>query len=333
VPLFRFVAMAIAKTLSKVFGLATITFFGRMPSRDDDKIALVGVVSLSWLPVLVAIVFPAFAEVIIPFAPDDDTILRAMAIALAIIMPLAVGAAVARMHNQREHGQRSTLTHVLLGFWYSTVVGLTVAAIVVVVPIVKGSYFVRRLTTRRLQLMIPDGDYDGVQDHIEQVLRDEGCDVEISQPNVVLKKLFEVLAFILGDIFARPVSKQMCEMSCTDTDGGWVEITLHPADLTIIGEERAASRFFSVIADAIDVRVVHLTWDEDAQALEDDMRGLFDTLDDGEPVDDDEIDELIVQLRELELDPPEWNAVRRNLYRLQLANATAKATQAHAHAS
>jgi hypothetical protein len=324
VPLFRFIAMAIAKTLSKLFGLATITFFGRLPSRDDDRIALIGIVSLSWLPVLVAIVVPEVAEVIIPFAPDDEGTLRIIAISLAIVMPLAVGGTVARMHNNRGNGAGSAARHVVRGFWYSAVIGLTVAAIVVVVPVVKASYFVRRLTTRRLQLMISDGQYDRALDHICEVLADHDVHVEVTRPNRILERLFRVLSYILGDIFDRPVAEQMRELSCEDGDGGWVELTLHPADLTIIGEERAASRIFAIVADAIDVRVVHLTWDDEGLALEDRMRELFDAIDAGEQVADDDVDALIVELRELELDPPQWNAVRRNLYRLQLAAATAQ---------
>jgi hypothetical protein len=72
-PIFRFVVYGIAKTLSKVFGLATMAFFGRMPSRDDDKLAGVGLIAVSWVPVVVAIFWPALAEFIIPFAPDDET--------------------------------------------------------------------------------------------------------------------------------------------------------------------------------------------------------------------------------------------------------------------
>ncbi len=38
-PPIRFTAFGTAKTLSKIFGLATMACFGRMPSRDDDQLA------------------------------------------------------------------------------------------------------------------------------------------------------------------------------------------------------------------------------------------------------------------------------------------------------
>lgn len=326
-PVFRVIAIAIAKTLSKVFGLATMSFFGRMPSRDDDKIALIGVASLTWLPIALAIPIPALAELIIPFAPDDETLTRWIAIGLTVAVPLAVGTVVTRMHNNRGEGAGPAARRIVAGFWYTPVIGLTVAAIVVVVPVLKSSYLARRFTTMRIMVMLPSGSYDEALEHLVRCIREQDIDVEVTRPNPVIDRLFRVLAFVLGQVFGRDVADRMRMATGKDADGESFEVTVHPADLTIVGKQHIASKLHAIVADSLDERKMYLTWDDDSQALEDRLRQLRDRLDDGGVFEREEVEQLEDDLRELELEQEEWNAVRRSIYRLDRDLALARLEQ------
>ncbi|MTV26477.1 hypothetical protein FTX61_13800 [Nitriliruptoraceae bacterium ZYF776] len=316
-PLFRFVLVGIAKTLSKVFGLATIAFFGRMPSRDDDQMALVGLLSISWLPVLVAIPIPAFAETIIPFAPDDDAALRAIAVTIAVAIPFLVGWVVSRLHNHDGTSGAHTVRELFRGWWYTPVIGLTVTALILVVPLVKFSHLARRYDIQRMMVMIPRERYDDVVEHLCAVLRHRGLEVSHHRPNRVMGALFGALGYVLGRIFRRDVAQRLRVVRGTDADGGSFELTVHAADLTVIGRQKQVARVHAVLAEGIDEREVYFTWDDASQDLEDRMRGYRDALEDGEEVDPDALNELSEELATLELDQEEWNAVRRNLYRLE----------------
>jgi hypothetical protein len=317
VPLFRFVLYAAAKTLSKVFGLATVSFFGRMPSRDDDKIALVGLLAITWLPVVVAIGIPELAEGLIPFAPDDDTALRWLAAATAVAIPLIVGFTVSRMHNHGGTSRAHTGRELLRGFWYTPVIGLTITGVIVVVPIVKASQLTRRNEVQRLMIMIPKGEHDAVLEHLCGVLHDRGIEASHHEQNAVLRELFRALAYVLGQIFRRDVARELRSIRGTDADGGTFEVTVHSADMSIIGRQKQVCRVHAVLAEGIDERVVYFTWDDESQALEDRIRELRQQLEDGEVVDPDDVVELCEELATLQLDQEEWNAVRRNLYRLE----------------
>ena len=332
-PVIRFIAMGIAKTLSKVFGLATMTFFGRMPSRDDDQISLVGVASLTWLPIVVAVFVPQWAEIIIPFAPDDEQLTRWIALGLVIVIPLAVGATIGWMHNHRGEGPAALVKHVFKGYYYALTIGLTVAAIIVVVPLVKAAYLIKRFEVFRLMVMVPDGNYDRVLDHILETLADNDVEVSPERPNVVLLGLFRRLSRLLGEIFDRPVAQEMMVLRGRDGDGEWFEITLHAADITIVGRERVASWIHATLADGFDERVLYLTWDDESQAMEDRMRDYRERLEAGEPVDPDEVGQLAVELGRMHLDKEAWNAVRRAIYRLERDAERARAERAHETAS
>jgi hypothetical protein len=315
--ILRVVVYGFAKILSKAFGLATIAFFGRMPSRDDDRIALVGLLSLTWIPVLVAIPVPAVGEFIIPFVPDDDALIRAVAVAIAVIIPFANGFLVSGLHNHDGLSRAHTGRELLRGWRYTAVIGFTMSAVVVVVPIVKASHLARRYEVERLMVMIPADRQDALVQHVCEVLHDRGIEAGPEPPATILRKLFGAMAYVLGQIFRREVARDLVTIRGEDADEGFFEVAVHASDLTIVGKQKQVCRVYAVLAEGLDPRVVYVTWDDASQALEDRLRAQWQRLDDGEPVDDDEVAQLSEDLATLELDQEEWNGLRRHLYRLE----------------
>jgi hypothetical protein len=316
VPIMRFVVYGIAKTLSKVFGLATMAFFGRMPSRDDDKLAAVGLLAVSWVPVVVAIFVPSLAELIIPFAPDDEALLRVIAIVLTVTMPLLIGILIGLLHNRQGDGP-SRLAALAHGYWYTPVIGLTVVGVVLSVPLIKAGHIARRFEVRRLLVMIPAGTYQQVVDHAVETLRRRGLSADVAEPNVVLGTMFRILGYVLGHIFGRDVADEMVVIRGQDRDGDDYEVTLHAADITIIGRQRPAGRVYAVLAEELDEREVFFTWDDESQELEKQIREHRSTLEHGGQPDLEQVRQLAEDLAGLELDPEEWNNVRRLLFRLE----------------
>jgi hypothetical protein len=330
-PVFRFVAVGIAKLLSKVFGLATMSFFGRMPSREDDKLALVGILSLAWLPVVVAMFVPAFAHVIIPFAPDDDGTTRWIAVALAVVIPIVVGVTVAMMRNNHGRGWRHILVQLGMGLPYTAIIGVTMTLVVTVVPIVKIAYVTRRFEVMRLLVMVPADAYQDTLDHMVQQLEAHGIEVDVSRPPRVIGTLFRLLGWVLGRIFVRDVADEMRVIRPKDQDverDAWFEVTLHAADMTIIGPQEIVSQLHAILVDAMDERVLYLTWDDASQRLEDRIRDGRERMDAGEQIDRSETGALVDDLAELALGQEEWNAVRRLIYRLERDTETRRADHA-----
>ena len=323
-PFIRFVVFGIAKTLSKLFGLATMSFFGRLPSRDDDKLALIGLLSISWLPIVVAIAVPELGELLIPFAPDDEGTIRLLAAGIAVALPLVVGGIVASLHNQAGRGTGVRLSKVLQGAWYTPAIGGIVVAVVVVVPLVKAGHITRRLDVQRLMVMIPAGAYEDLIEHAAERLRARGVDVERADPNRVIRALFRSLGYVLQHVFHRDVADDLQLLRGRDAEGARFEITVHAADITILARRRAAARIHAVLAEELDERIVYFTWDDASQRLEDRMRELRSRLDAGDEVPLGEAEQLAEELAGLELDKEEWGNVRRNLYRLERDVALAR---------
>lgn len=326
----RFFIYGIAKTLSKAFGMATVAFFGRMPSRDDDKIALVGLLSLTWLTVLAAVAVPAVGEFIIPFAPDDEELVRLIAVAIAVVIPFANGWLVSRLHNHDGTSRAHTGRELLRGWWYTPVIGLTMTAVIVVVPAVKAGHLARRYEVERLMVMIPADRQDALVAHVCDVLRSRGIEAEPEPPPTILRKLFSAMAYVLGAIFRRRVARDLVTIRGTDADEEFFEVAVHASDLTVVGKRRQVCRVYAVLAEGLDPREVYVTWDDASQALEDRLRGQWQHLADGQPVDVEEVTSLCEELARLELDQEEWNGLRRHLFRLERDAARAALDREHA---
>ena len=314
-PLVRFVMMGFAKVLSKLFGLATMAFFGRMPSRDDDKMALVALLALTWLTAVAALIFPDLAEML-PGMPEDDAARRLIALAVVVLLPVVNGAIISRLHN-RSGGLTDTLVQLVAGYLHTAIIGGVVVGAVLVVPVVKASYIMRRFETQHLLVMIPEGSYDEAYEHIIELLEQHDAAPRRAKANPFVRMMFRGLTFVVARIFRRRVATDMRVIRGELGDGGWYEITVHATDITILGKDTETSMLLPMLADELDERVLYFTWDDDSQAVEDRMRDCRQRLEDGAEVDPSEVAELAEEVRGLGLDKEEWDALRRNLYRLE----------------
>lgn len=330
-PLLRLVPLLVAKSLSKLFGLATAIFFGRVPSQDDDKASLVGLLSLVWLALLAAVAAPAVAETMLPMLPEDDALLRATAAGLVLADGAAVGGLIGRTANRRERGARLALTTVQ-GYGYALIIGALVIALVLVVPVVKASHLVRRLEMQHMAVMITPAAFDDVRDHIVATLRAHDLDVCPSSENRVLAALFHALVWVEEKIFWRDMAHQVSHIRGELAHGPLV-VELHPTDLAVRGRRADATYAFGVLADTLDHRHVYFSWDDAAQDLEDRIAEARRRAADGEPDTDDAIAGFAEELRTLRLSAEQWSAIRRQIHRLEADVLRARLGQpAHATA-
>lgn len=314
-PLLRLLTLWIAKTFGKLFGLATVTFFGRAPSRDDDKVAAVGLLSLVWPFTVVSLAVPDAAGVLIPFAPDDETALRVLSAALVVGLPVVVGLVVHTVQNQPD-GKVAAVRNVGMGFLYTAVVGVLVVALVLVVPLVKLRYLVRRFELDHLAVMVPEGGYDRLREHIQELLAADGIATGVREHPWVVRQLFAGLSWTEGHIFRRGMATRMQRL-VGDTPAGWFELTIHATDLSIIGDEEAVSTVYALLAERIDPRTAYLSWDDASQRVEDDIARCRDDIDAGSPCDRRHLADIAGRLRRLALSPEEWHAIRGQLYRVE----------------
>ncbi|RNA70460.1 hypothetical protein [Alteribacter keqinensis] len=313
-PYFRIIITGFAKLLSKVFSMATLTFFGRIPSKDNSKVSLMGLLSLYWLYVFLSVLFPDLAEMFIPFVPDDDTIVRITSIAIFIILPLVVGFISTRMENRSE--DKMLVKQVLMGYPYAFTLGLLSTLLVIVIPIIKIPNFLKFHEQAQFAIMIRKGKYEDVLEDIQSILDKHNIKSEVHSPNKFIWTCFITLSYVLERIYNRELSKKMKYIT-VEVEGKEVEITLHATDISMIGPRKQVYYIKHTLSEELEPANLYFSWDDTIQDMEDDIRELKRKFDDGEEVTSESITEISDRLRNTPLTNEDWNAVRRQIYKLE----------------
>jgi hypothetical protein len=198
--------------------------------------------------------------------------------------------------------------------------GLTygVLAVILVVPVVKISYVLRQFDLQHIAVMVHEDSYDDVVAEVGRVLARHGLETEVNEPHWAIRWVFAGLVWMEGKIFRREyMSRDMKIVRGELPDGGWFEVTLHATDISVVGQKPETTCVMAVLAEELDEQYLYFSWDDESQALEDRIRDHQLRLEQGEQVPIEEIRALSEELGGLALSEEEWNAIRRQIYRLE----------------
>ncbi|WP_100406998.1 hypothetical protein [Bacillus solitudinis] len=313
-PYFKIIFTGFARLLSKVFSMATLTFFGRIPSRDNSKVGLMGLLSLYWLYVFMSVLFPDLAEVFIPFLPDDDTLVRIISISIFIILPLVVGYLSTRMENQRE--DKSIASEIAMGYLYALTLGVLSSLLLIIIPLIKIPQFLKMHEQTQFAIMIRKGKYQDVLEELKDILKGHNLQGDVHSPNKFIWTCFNTLSSVLERIFNRKIAKEMKYITVT-AEGQNVEITLHATDISIIGPRKHVYFIKHILSEELEPENVYFSWDDSTQEMEDKIYTLKCKLQEEEKVKWEQISDIAHNLRRTALTNEDWDAVRRQLYKLE----------------
>lgn len=314
-PALHFILAFFAKIFSKLFSLATVTFLGRVPSRDDAKISLIGVLSLYWLFVAISLLSPGLASVAIPFLPGHSLAILIAGICLFIGIPLLNGWLMTKLQNYDKKAV-SIQKQLLWAYPYTLILGLLVIALVITVPIVKAPLFIKRYKVEHVKVMIRKGMFEEAVRQVEHVLAEHAMRTKTKSPHRLLSRLLMVLTWVLERIFHRHISKNMTVIEGRHRRLPF-QITVHATDMTVAANRETESHVIAVLTEGLDESFMYFTWDDESQKIEDQIGKLWEALKEGHPIKESEIEGLVEELRTLGLSKEDWTALRMQIYRLE----------------
>ncbi|MGJ9383401.1 hypothetical protein [Salipaludibacillus sp. CF4.18] len=313
-PFARLLMTGIAKILSKVFSMATLTFFGRLPTQDSSKMSFMGLVSLYWIYIIISVFYPTLAEMLIPFLPDDDTIIRNTSIALVLILPLTVGYTSLKLENRDS--ECSVVKQLLMGYIYSFVLGLLSMVLVIVIPVIKLPSILKMHTQQQFAVMIRKGKYDAVLNDIKDIFEKYEMKIEIHDPKKPIWLCYMSLTYVLEHIFNREIAKEM-KYLVVDVQGKNVEVTVHATDISILGPKNETLQVNHILAEEMEPEHLYFSWDDSVQKIEDNLRKLKNQQQEGKEIDLKELQDATLNLRKASLEIQDWNAIRRQIYKIE----------------
>lgn len=301
------------KLLNMAFGWATILLFGKVPQDRQLYLSVIAFGSVIWLVAVVAIVFPDFGTFLLAFVTLPPWVSRAwiriaMAIA-AILIPAIVGWISTRLVDpaQRPRGGRATLVAVGRGYPYTVGLAVTLIMLTVFAPVLKVRNMGRRWTAQHVPVIIKAEDYLEVLDDLQTALERGGLRTRRKRASWMLRVPTKILT-----VFSRCSFNDFIADRLTRLVNKKIEVLMHPSDLVISGRETDAARARAILSEHLTVTKAYLTWDTEANDVEDRLREFWAALEANRLGGlADRLEEIERHLRTLTLPYEEWEVLFR----------------------
>ena len=265
------------KLLNTAFSWATILLFGRVSQDRQIYVSAIAFGSVIWLVVLAGVAFPSFATFLLSFVAlpkwIDKRWIRLAMLTAVVLLPALIGVVSILMleREKRPHGAGAVTKAVLRGYPYTIGLALTLAMMTIFAPVLKIRTLIKRWTSEHVPVIVTPRDYDTVVDAIDDALAQNGLVTERQRASWMLRAPTKVLTFFASGAVAGLVADRMTALRSPD-----LEVVLHPSDLVISGREVTAARARAIVAEHVVFTPAYLTWDKEANELEDRMRAVWD---------------------------------------------------------
>jgi len=305
----------IGTILNTAFGWATIMLFGKVPRDRQLYVTLSAIGSVVWLIALLGVAFPAVAVFVLSFIKisnyvDKDWIRLGM-LALAITLPALVGfdSLYTMPPARRPKGGRDKLRTIIHGYPYTLGLAVTVIMMCIFAPLMQVRNMLRRWTSVHIPMIVESPNYLAVVDSIQRTLERNGVKTGPTQSSLMLRLPTKFLALLAGGAVHGLVADNLTTLVSPE-----LEIMLHPSDLVIRGKERDVARVHAIIVERLGFTKAYMTWDEEANNLEDRLSQIWREVVSGQidaAAAQSRLDDIEQKLRTTPMPYDEWEVLLR----------------------
>lgn len=230
------------------------------------------------------IMVPDIGTFLLAFVPVPDFIdegwVRLAMLGLAVVIPLAVGAAAIYVTEADQRPQGAGLVAgVLRGYPFTFVLAVTIIVLAGVALVRKLQSVSKRWEDAHVPVVVKPGGYDRVLAALEGVLDDAGLDVAARPAPAIVSLPPRLLDTVAGRSLGGLVPDRLMLLV-----GRELEILVYPSDVSISGTKSATALARAAIATALVDAPAYLTTSAEAQRIEDDIAQVAGDRHDRDPI-------------------------------------------------
>ena len=300
-------------------------YFGQVPGRQGRILSVVSLVAAGWVILLVGFAIPIFAGAaletagLIPRNFDVTTLHYVGLVAAIVLVPPAAAAATVYAGFHEERGIPAWLRLVAVSYPATAMLGLSVLQMVAFTPIL----LVQRWRQKRALLQVPLVMRDGTDDHdllaaVRGALASIGIDdASVAEARGPKAWPLRTVGFAVRHLLGAVVRGEPMRLA-----SGELELYAYATNVAILGPIQDAYRVRAALERELAFREAYLTWNEEAQAFEDDLRQIHESTDGEVDRMRERLDEVQQRIDVARLNSEEWNVLYR--LRLQLESQVAR---------
>ena len=264
--LVAFIGRSFGKILSALFDWAVLAIFGYASGTEKVFLSALLAAAGAWPLLLLGVAAPKVGAFLLAFVPVPSWVpssaIRWIWIGLALVVPVAVGAAMAA-RQPADRPRRSWPVRLLRGF--PITVGLSAALLItlVTVPVLRLVSAARRRKDVQVPLLTDAASYERVAHRIPTILEDHGRAVRRAPPPWWLTAPLRVLSAVDRDAFQSRIPADLAYF-----EGHELVLALYPSGLLIRGRQDALASAQGLIVEGVSDLDVWQTSDPRAQDIE-----------------------------------------------------------------
>ncbi len=316
---------AFSKSASFALGWATALYFGQVPGRQGRILSVVSLLAAGWVIVVIGFAVPIFGGALLEASGviDDNFDVEAihyigLVVAILLTPPVIAAATVyAKFHDDRSI--RTWASMLPMSYPATAMLGASVLQMVVFTPILLFQRWRRKRKLVQVPLVMTDGSDD---DDLVEALRtalgtmDIG-DIEQAEARGPRSWPLRTLGFAAEHLLGAAVRGEPMRLRA---DG--LDIMAYATNVSILGPKEDAYRARAAIEREFAFQPTYLSWNEDAQDLEDELRRAHRAANGDVEGLRSELDGIQEKIDIASLNTEEWNVLYR--LRLQLEHDVAR---------
>ena len=321
--LLTFLSRSAGKLVNAVFGWAVVALFGQTTPRQKTLLSVVVGLAVVWPLLLLGIAVPRVAALALAFVPmskqGPTELVRAIWVALALLVPLVVGLTVASK-SPPDAPRESFAKKVLRGF--PITLGLAAAFVItfVTVPVLRIAAMIKGRKDEHVPLVTSADVYREISDQLQKLFDRHQVDVCPAEPPWWLSAPTRILLKLGGRAFRGFVPARLSYW-----DGPALVVALYPNDLLLRGDRKTTAWVHGLVAEDLTRSAALQTFDPNAQQVEREIRRVWKVYAENPRAHAgaapllERVQEIAGELKSVDLPYEEWSILYRQCVQLERA--------------
>ena len=323
---------AVSRSTRFALGWATSLYFGDIPGRQGRLLSVVSLLAVAWIIVIVGFAIPILLGAILQATGVIEENFEVvwyhyLGLMAAIVgLPPAIAATVVygNFHDRRD--VRTWLGLLPRCYTATLMLGLAVLEMVAFTPILLFQRWREKRKFVSVPLVMRDGsDDDDLVEAVRDALRAIGIDeVGVSEAQGLKAWPMRTVGYAVRHLLGAIVRGEPMRLDAGDT-----KLYAYATNISITGPKEETYRIRAAIERELAFCEAYLTWSEDAQELEDELKAAHAEADGDVGAMRERLDDIQERMDTASLTGEEWNV----LYRLRLQVEASAARRADGQAS